>query len=291
MLRPFRVLDPTTVPEASAELGRLGEQARIYAGGAELVLLLRHGIVEADYLVNVKRIAGLDAIAWEDGVVRIGATTVHHRLETDPLVRERLPLFAYAESHVGNVRVRNQGTVGGNLCFADPHADVATALLVYDATVRVANASAARELPLGEFLVGTYATALEPDELLTEIRVPPLPPGWGHAYQRIEQFYRPTLNVAAAVERQDGRLQRVRLAVGCIGPKAVRLSELEERLQGLTLAEAQQVVAEARDYLADQLEPVDDLLGSAEYKLHLAGVLLGRSLAQAAESNGGTQHG
>jgi carbon-monoxide dehydrogenase medium subunit len=291
MLRPFHMLDPTTVAEAARELGRLGERARIYAGGAELVLLLRHGIVEADYLVNVKRIPGLDAIGWEDGVVRIGATTVHHRLETDALVRERLPLFAYAESHVGNVRVRNQGTVGGNLCFADPHADVGTALLVYDATVRVANATAARELPLEEFLVGTYATALEPDELLTEIRVPPLPPGWGHAYQRIEQFYRPTLNVAVAVERQDGHLQQVRLAVGCVGPKAMRLPELEERLQGLAMAEAQRVVAEAKAYLADQLEPVDDLLGSAEYKVHLAGVLVGRCLAQAAESNGGSQHG
>lgn len=290
MLKPFRVLDPTTVAEAASELGRLGEQARVYAGGAELVLLLRHGILVADYLVNVKGIPGLNAVAWDDGVVRIGATTVHHRLETDPLVRERLPLFAYAESHVGNVRVRNQGTVGGNLCFADPHADVATALLVHDATLQVANASATRELTLGEFLVGTYATALEPDELLTDIRVPPLPTGWGHAYLRVEQFYRPTLNVAAVVERQNGNLGHVRLAVGCIGPKAVRLPELEARLSGLTLADAQQAVAEARAYLADQLEPVDDLLGSAEYKLHLAGVLIGRALAQAVERNGGSQH-
>ncbi|HLH24100.1 MAG TPA: xanthine dehydrogenase family protein subunit M [Chloroflexota bacterium] len=289
MLRPFRVLDPATVAEASAELGRLGERARVYAGGAELLLLLRQGLLEADYLVNVKRIPGLDVVAWEEGAVRIGATVVHRRLETDPLVRERLPLFAYAESQVGNVRVRNQGTVGGNLCFADPHADVATALLVHEATVRVGGA-ATRELPLAEFLVGTYETALAPDELLTEIRVPPLPAGWGHAYLRVEQFYRPTLNVAAAVERDDGRLGAARLAVGCVGPKAVRLEELEARLRGLPLAEAQQVVAGARPYLAERLEPVDDLLGSAEYKVYLAGVLLGRALAQAAGSDRESQH-
>src|SRR5919202_917656 len=151
MLRHFRVLDPTTVAEAASELGRLGERARVYAGGAELVLLLRQGILEADYLVNVKRIPGLDALGWENGAVRIGATATHRRLETDALVREHLPLFANAESHVGNVRVRNQGTVGGNLCFADPHADVATALLVHDATVRLGGA-ATRELPLAAFL-------------------------------------------------------------------------------------------------------------------------------------------
>jgi aerobic carbon-monoxide dehydrogenase medium subunit len=255
------------------------------------VLLLRQGLLEADYLVNVKRIPGLDALAWEDGVVRVGATVVHHRLETDPLVRERLPLFAYAESHVGNVRVRNQGTVGGNLCFADPHADVATALLVHDATVRLGGAGETRELALPEFLVGTYETALAPDELLTEIRVPPLPPDWGHAYLRVEQFYRPTLNVAVALARDDGRLGPTRLAVGCVGPKAVRLAELEARVQGLPVAEAQRVVAEAGPYLAEQLEPVDDLLGSAEYKVYLAGVLLGRALAQAAGGNGGSQHG
>jgi carbon-monoxide dehydrogenase medium subunit len=283
------VLDPTTVAEAAAELGRLGERARVYAGGAELLLLLRQGLLEADYLLNVKRIPGLDAVAWEDGVARIGATVVHRRLETDPLVRERLPLFAYAESQVGNVRVRNQGTVGGNLCFADPHADVATALLVHDATVRLGGA-ATRELPLAQFLVGTYETALAPDELLTEIRVPPLPPDWGHAYLRVEQFYRPTLNVAVALARDDGRLGAVRLAVGCVGPKAVRLEALESQVQGLPLAEAQRVVAEARPYLAEQLEPVDDLLGSADYKLYLVGVLLGRALAQAAAGNGGSQH-
>ncbi len=289
MLKPFRVLEPTTVAEAAAELSRLGERARVYAGGAELVLLLRQGLLDADYLVNVKRIPGLDAIAWEDGAVRIGATVVHRRLETDPLVRERLPLFAYAEAQVGNVRVRNQGTVGGNLCFADPHADVATALLVYDATVRLGGA-ALRDLPLAEFLVGTYETALAPDELLTEIRVPPLPPGWGHAYLRVEQYYRPTLNVAAALAREDGRLGAARLAVGCVGPKAVRLGELEGRLRGLPLADAQRVVAEARPYLAEVLEPVDDLLGSAEYKVYLAGVLLGRALAQAAERAGEGEH-
>jgi aerobic carbon-monoxide dehydrogenase medium subunit len=281
MLKPFRVLDPTTVAEAAGELGRLGDQARIYAGGAELLLLLRNGLLEADYLVNVKRIAGLDAVRWDGEQVRMGATTLHRTLETDPLVRERLPLFAYAESHVGNVRVRNQGTLGGNLCFADPHADPATALLVHDATVTVAGASGERQMALPEFLVGTYEVALEPDEILTEVQARPLPAGWQHAYLRVEQFYRPTLNVAAAVRPDGDRIGEARLAVGCVGPKSVRLPDLEAQVRGLTADEAKRLVADAKPYLAEQLEPVADLLGSEEYKIYLTGVLLGRALGQA----------
>jgi carbon-monoxide dehydrogenase medium subunit len=291
MLRPFHVLDPTSVAEAAAELGRLGERAKVYAGGAELLLLLRQGILSADYLVNVKRIAGLDAIAWDGERVRIGATVLHRRLETDPLVRERLPLLAYAESHVGNVRVRNQGTLGGNLCFADPHADPATALLVHDATVTVGGADGERELPLAEFLVGTYEVALASDELLTAVQAAPLPAGWRHAYLRVEQFYRPTLNVAAAVRPEGDRIGEARLAVGCVGPKAVRLEALEARVRGLTVAEARCVATEAKGELEELLEPVDDLLGSAAYKLHVTSVLLGRALAQAVGSDGGGAHG
>jgi carbon-monoxide dehydrogenase medium subunit len=291
MLRPFRVLDPTTVAEAAAELDRLGDRAKVYAGGAELLLLLRQGLLAADYLVNVKRIPGLDAISWDGARVHIGATTLHRRLETDPLVNERLPLLAYAESHVGNIRVRNQGTLGGNLCFADPHADPATALLVHDATVTVRGAAGERELPLPDFLVGTYEVALAPDELLTAVQVPPLPPGWRHAYLRVEQFYRPTLNVAAAVRPDGDRIGEARLAVGCVGPKALRLADLEARLRGLTVDEGRRLAAESRAYLAELLEPVDDLLGSAAYKLHVTSVLLGRALVQAVGPNGGGQHG
>src|SRR3989337_1857941 len=133
MLRPFRVLVPSSAPEAASELARLGDKAKIYAGGAELLLLLRRGLIEADHLINIKHIPSLDRIAWDAGVVHIGATVTHHRLETDPLVCEHLPMFAQAESQVATIRVRNQGTLGGNLCFNDPHSDPGTALLVYEA--------------------------------------------------------------------------------------------------------------------------------------------------------------
>ncbi len=278
MLKPFRVAQPTSVTEASAELARLGEAAKVYAGGVELLLLMRHGLAEAELLVDVKRIPELSQLSWDGQALSIGACVTHARLEHDPMVATHAPLLADSERHVGNIRVRSQGTLGGNLCFADPHADPGTALLVHEASVTV---SGGREVPLDDFLRGMYEVALEPGELLTSIRVSALLDGWRSAFKRFEQFYRPTLNVAAAVLPEDGRLSGVRVAVGCVGPKAVRLAELEERLCGLPLADALRLVGESTRYLQETLEPVSDLLGSAEFKIHLTKVLVCRALEEA----------
>lgn len=287
MLNPFRVEHPTTVAEAVGALARLGEAARVYAGGAELLLLLRRGLIRADALIDIKRIRGLDDIAWDGGALRIGATVTHHRLETDAQVRRRLPMFADAESQVANIRVRNQGTLGGNLCFNDPHSDPGTALLIYDTTVTIRGPGGERKVPLGDFLVGMYATALSPEELLAGVEVSPLPSGWGSAYMRVHRAQRPTLGVAAAAKFSDGRLDGVRLAVGCVGPRPERLAELEEKLRGATPADAERVIDDSKRYLAALLRPVEDLLGSAEYKLHVAAALLGKALRKAALGNGG----
>lgn len=284
MLNPFRVLDPTTVPEAAKELGRLGDRAKVYAGGAELLLLLRHRLIQADYLVNIKSITNLNRIVWDGRILHVGACVTHRRLEQDPLVCRYLPMFAYAESQVANIRVRNQGTLGGNLCFSDPHSDPGTALLVYEATVSVAGPREERQMLLSDFLVGMYTTALEPDELLVEVQVPPLPPGWGSAYLRVHRFQRPTLGVAAAAKLQDGRLSGVRLAVGCMGPRPERLTELEAKIQGLRLSEAERVVGEGEAYLKELLQPVDDLLGPADYKLYIVQVLLRQALEKAVQN-------
>ncbi len=290
MLNSFRVVHPTTIAEAAGELARLGERARVYAGGAELLLLLRHRLIQAESLIDIKRIPGLNEIRWDGKALRIGATVTHHRLETDLLVRERLPMFSHAESQVANIRVRNQGTLGGNLCFNDPHSDPGAALLVYDAEVTVEGPSGERQLPLNTFLAGMYTTVLAPDELLVRVEVPSLPSGWGSAYLRVLRSQRPTLGVAAAASLSAERLEGVRLAVGCVGPKPERLTELEEKIQDLTVADAQKIIGESKPYLRELLQPVDDLLGSSDYKLYVAAVLLGRALNQAAQSNG-EKHG
>jgi len=289
MLNPFRVVTPTTVREAAAELEQRGDGAKIYAGGAELLLLMRTGLLSPDYLVDIKRITGLADIGWDGQRVRIGAAATHRRLETDAIIREHLPVLAEAESHIGNIRVRSQGTIGGNLCFADPHADPGTALLVHDAFALVAGSEEERRIPMDEFLVGTYETALEPDELLTGVAVEPLAAGWAGAFLRIERFYRPTANVAVAVRMDDDHIGDVRLAVGCVGPQAMRLPELEDSVRGASLEEAGGAIAAAKPYLRERLEPVDDLLGSAAYKIHIVSVLLGRALEQASQRTNRTE--
>ena len=286
MLQPFRVLTPSNIEQASAELVRLGERATIYAGGAELILLLRYGMVHAEYLINIKSISGLSEIGWDGQTVQIGATVTHRRLETDPLIRERLPLLADAESQIANIRVRSQGTLGGNLCFNDPHSDPGTALLVHEAEVVLASKDGLRQIPLSDFLSGMYSTALEPGELLQKIFVAPLPVEWGAAYLRVHRYQRPTLNVAVAAKFQNGAVEDARLAVGCVGPKPQRLSELESKIRGEKLDGARRIFADSKPYLKDSLEPVNDLLGSAEYKIYMAAVLLSRALSQASGSNG-----
>src|SRR5262249_21257141 len=137
MLRPFRVYQPTSVTEACAELARLGEDAKVYAGGTELILLLRLGLVQYTHLVDIKRISELGELVWDGKAMHIGAAVTHRRLERSAEIAEHLPLLHQATAQVANVRVRNVGTLGGNLCFGDPHSDPAPALLVYNTRVTI----------------------------------------------------------------------------------------------------------------------------------------------------------
>src|SRR5262245_11152447 len=285
MLGSLQLLQPTTVDEASGALRDFAERGKIYAGGAELLLLMRHGLLQSEILVDVKKIERLHRIARDDGILSVGACVSHHTLELNPLVREHAPSFADAESQVANVRVRNQGTLGGNLCFNDPHSDPGTVLLIHNSTVTLGSQRGERKLPLKDFFLDVYETALEPDEVMLDVQIPALPSGMMSAYLRLHRFQRPTLGVAAAIRMNGGTIAESRLAVGCIGPKCQRLPELETRIHGTQLGEAKRIVAEEKNYLRESLQPVDDLLGSADYKLYMTGVLLGDALEQAASSD------
>jgi carbon-monoxide dehydrogenase medium subunit len=283
MLQSLQLLQPTTVAEASSALSDFGERAKVYAGGAELLLLLRQKLLEAEVLVDIKKIGELHHLNADEKGISIGSCTTHQVLANDPVVRRRAPSFAYAESQVANPRVRNQGTLGGNLCFNDPHSDPGTVLLVHNASVKVANYKGERELPLDQFFRDMYATALRPNELLTEIQIPPLPEDMNSAYLRLHRYQRPTLGIAAAVTMTNGAIAECRFAVGCAGPKPFRLAELETKTKGTTVGEARKLFAEQKIYLRELLRPVDDLLGSAEYKLYMTSVMLGDALDRAAQ--------
>ena len=287
MLQSLQLVQPTTVHDASQALADYGEKAKIYAGGAELLLLLRNGLLQSEVLIDVKKIARLHRVELDDGVLRIGACMTHHALETSKLVREHAPVLAYAESQVANIRVRNQGTLGGNLAFNDPHSDPGTVLLIHNASVLVGNDKDERRMALDDFFVDMYSTALGPGDLLLEIEIPALPAGMTSAYQRLHRYQRPTLGVAVGARMSNKAVEDIRLAVGCVGPKALRLTELETKITGTKPGDAKQIVTEAKEYLRDVLRPVDDLLGSEAYKLYMTGVMLGDALEQVTHGKNG----
>ncbi|HEV8306301.1 MAG TPA: xanthine dehydrogenase family protein subunit M [Methylomirabilota bacterium] len=287
MLRPFELAEPASVGEASALLARHGEAARLYAGGTELLLAMKEGLVHYDYLVNVKTIPGLGGLRRDgDGTLRIGAAATHRAVERDPVVREHFTALARMEADVANVRVRTVGTLGGNLCFAEPHADPGALLQVFDATVRLERAGRARTLPLEALFVGPFETCLEGDELLTEIAVPPLPPRSAAAYLKFGFLERPSVGVAVAVTVADGHFADARVAVGSVGPVPRRMREAEAVLREKAIAESPAALEEAGRLAARAADAVTDLHGSAEYKEHLVAVLLRRAFRQALASLG-----
>jgi carbon-monoxide dehydrogenase medium subunit len=285
MLSQLKLVQPTTVAEASSALADFGEKAKIYAGGAELLLLLRNGLLDAEVLIDVKKIARLHEVRLDDGMLRVGACATHHALANSSIVREHAPALAYAESQVANIRVRNQGTLGGNLAFNDPHSDPGTVLLIHNAAVVIGNEKSERCVALGDFFIDMYATALGVGDVLLEVEIPPLPVGMKSAYLRLHRYQRPTLGVAVGAHVSQGAFEEVRLAVGCVGPKAERLTDLESKIKGTTPSDARRILAEEKNSLRHLLKPVGDLLGSAEYKLYMTGIMLGDALEQAVESN------
>ncbi len=280
MLPSLQLVQPTGVIEASQALAQFGEKARIYAGGAELLLLLRHGLLHSEVLIDVKKIARLRQFVIEGNLLHIGACVTHHALATNRLLREYAPALAYAESQLANVRVRHQGTLGGNLCFNDPHSDPGTVLLMHEATVTAGGQRDDRRMPVEQFLTDMYATDLAADELLLDIQVPSLPAGMNSRYLRLHRQQRPTLGVAVALKTDRSVIEDIRIAVGCIGPQPSRLRQLERKFKGSDVNDANRILAEETRYLRELLRPVDDLLGSAAYKLYMARALIGEALAQ-----------
>jgi carbon-monoxide dehydrogenase medium subunit len=283
-LAPFRLHRPASVAEATRMLGELGGDTAVDAGGTELLLLLKLQLAEVSDLVDLKRIPGLDAITVDDaGTLSIGATATHRRIARSPIVRTGWPALAFVEAHVANVRVRTTGTLGGNLCFADPHSDPASLLLAADARVTLGSGDVRRDLPLGEVLVGPWETALAPAELLLSVEVPAIPAGAAMAHQRFHTHERPTATVSCLVRVADGRLAEVRLAVGSVGPRPVRCTTAEgivtgRPVDGLDAAVLRRAGAAAASVAA----PDTDSNGSADYKADLVAVLVERAIRDAA---------
>ncbi len=281
-LAPFELHRVRSVPEASALMEELGDDAVFYAGGTELLLLMKMGFAAYGHLVDVKGIRELSGIEVRDGTLRIGAAVTHREIERSPMVAAGWPQLVEMERWVANIRVRSTGTLGGNLAFADPHSDPATFLLAADAAVVLGRGDERRRLPLGSFVLGPYTTALGPGELLVAIEVPGMAPGAGMVHLRFAFHERPAVTVSCLVEVVDGRISRARIAVGSVGVSGVRVPAGEDMLTGMDVAGLDpRVLVEAGRAAADASEPMADSNGSAEYKHHLVGVLVGRAVRAA----------
>ena len=293
MLKRFRLHEPASVDEALSILADYGDDAGVYAGGTELLLAMKEGLLHYDHLVNIKTIPGFDdvALAGAGGALRIGAAATHRSLEQSPVLRRACPLLADVERRVANVRVRNVGTIGGNLCFAEPHSDVAAALLLFDAEVEAAGPAGRRRFPVEELAVDPYETCLQPGELLTQVYVPALPQGMTGAYLKFGYLERPTLGIGAAVGTDPdpgagARIREARIAVGSAGPRPIRARQAEAVLRGATVlellgdgaSEDSPLLKEAARLTIEAADPQDDLHGSAVYKEQLIKVFLKRAL-------------
>lgn len=285
-LSPFRLHRPKTVGEASELLGELGARALPYCGGTELLLVTKLGLTDFTDLVDLKGIRELSGIE-ANGNLRIGATTTHREIERSPVVRSGWPSLASMERQVGNIRVRNVGSIGGNLCFADPHSDPATYLIAAGGSLIAGAGSAVRQIPPEEFTRGPYETTLNPKELLLAIQVPSLRPGSALVHRKLAFYERPAITVATNVMVRDGAVSETGVAVGSVGVAAQRLIETEQSLHGVDAFGPDTVaISRCAEIAAREAQPVEDANGSVEYKRQLVRVLVTRcvrdTLAEAA---------
>ena len=275
-LSPFRLHRPTTVEEATELLGELGPGALPYSGGTELLLVAKLGLTDFTDLVDLKGIEELSGVE-ASGDLRIGAATTHREIERSPLVRSGWPSLAAMERGVANIRVRNVGTIGGNLCFADPHSDPATYLIAAGGSLIARAGSDTRQIAIEEFTRGPYVTALSPAELLVAIHVPALSAGSTLVHRKIAFHERPAVTVAVNLTIRDGSVAEARVAVGSVGVAPRRLIRPEQCLVGVdALVPSRDVLSTCAETAAQEAEPVEDANGSVEYKRQLVRVLVGR---------------
>jgi carbon-monoxide dehydrogenase medium subunit len=290
---PFEYVAPRSLDEAVAALAEHGDEAKVMAGGQSLVPLLAFRLARPSVVVDVNRVAGLDGARLEGDTLELGALTRQRDVELLPGLRERCPMIAEAVEQIGHVAIRNRGTVGGSLAHADPAAEWTALALALDAELDVYGPGGTRTLPAREFLISYFTTALQPDEVLTRIRLR-VPNGrTGSCFLELARRHGDfaIAGVGALVSLDaDGSVADARLALIGVGERAVRASAAEQILRGSRPSD--EVLADAAGAVDGEIEPNGDIHASAEYRRHVAGVLVRRALETAvARARGGDSDG
>ena len=279
----FEYHAPATVDEALSTLDRMAEDAKVLAGGQSLIPLMKLRFAVPGALVDINRIEGLDGLTEQDGELRIGALVRHKACEQSGLLQGRWGVLGAAAPQISDPLVRNRGTVAGSLAHADPQGDWGSALLAADARVVARSAGGEREIAVDDLLAGPFTTTLEPNELITEVRVPDPGPRAAGTYMKLERKVGDfaTVAVAVHVSFDNGTVGRAGIALTAVGPRNLRARAAEQALAGKQLDD--EAIEEAARLAADEAEPRDDSRGSADYKRNVVRVFVARGLRQARE--------
>jgi len=279
----FEYHAPATLAEAIDLLARYPDDAKLLAGGHSLLPMMKLRFAEPTHLVDINGVEGLRGIRLEGDTIAIGAMTTENELVASDLLAEHCPLLPEAARNISDPQVRNRGTIGGDIAHGDPANDHPALMLACDAVLTLTGPGGSRQVPAAEFFLGTYWTALEADEVLTEIRIPAFGPGTGSAYCKLKRKQGDWATAAAAVvlRLDGGTCVEARIGLTNVGPMALNATDAAAALVGTPLDEAA-VEAAARAAMAI-CDPAEDLRGSVDYKTHMAGEMTRRAIRLAAE--------
>ncbi len=281
---PFLYFCASSLEKAVSLLQEGGDEAKLIAGGQSLVPTMNMRLARPGILIDLNRIPGLSEIRMDGDQVRIGALVRHHDLETSEVLKQHSPLLAEAAAHVGYPAIRNRGTIAGSLAHNDPAATLPVAIACLDATILTASPRGQRQIPVGEFLVGLYTTALETDEIITEILIPAAGPGVGTAFTELarrKQGDFPVVSVAVQIKMSGDKVEKAAITLGSAGPGPLRATAAEEALTGQV--PGAKLIEWAAQLASAGIDPSPDIHASTEYRRAMVPVITGRALTQAVQ--------
>jgi carbon-monoxide dehydrogenase medium subunit len=279
MIANFEYFAPKTVKEALSLLSQYKEGAKMIAGGQSMLVIMRQGLFAPEYLIDIKGIAALDYIKYDEGKgLRIGALTIHRAIEKSPLIQKHFGVLSEMERNLATIQTRNWGTIGGNLCHGDPAGDPAQVFIALNAKLKLASSAGERVIDMEEFSKDYLEVDLQSGEMLTEIQVPTPPPRTGTAYEKLMVMKGDMGIIGAAVsitlKPSDSVCENVRIALGSASSVPLRAKKAEDKLIGKALNDS--LLAEAGEAAATEANPPSDVHGSAEYRREMVKVFVKR---------------
>jgi carbon-monoxide dehydrogenase medium subunit len=283
MIKDFEYFAPKTLKEALTLIDKYQDDCKVIGGGQSLLILMRQGLVAPKYLVSIKGLAELSYIKDTKEGLKIGALTTHRTIEKSPVIKKKSGVLAEMERRLASIQTRNWGTIGGNLCHGDPAGDPAPVLIALKATLTTTSLKGERNMPVEDFSLDYFETALQPGELLTEIQVPLPSPRSGTAYTKFNIIESDLATVGVAVSvtlgAGDGVCQDARIALGASAPAPMRAKKAEAVLKGKKITDA--LLKEAGEAASAEAEPISDIQASEEYRRELVKILVRRVAKEA----------